>query len=60
MLTLEEITTGLQDRVLKVVSEKTLLSETTLQKIKAGKKTKIHKRIQKTLSDYLQNNNSEG
>lgn len=53
----EEIQEALQDRVLKVVSERTGLSEPTLQKIKAGRTKTPHKSVLRVLSDYLENPN---
>lgn len=52
----EEIQDGLQDRVLKVVAEKTNISERTLQRIKSGKTKKPQNSVLRVLSEYLKNN----
>lgn len=52
----EEIREGLQDRVLKVVAEKTNISERTLQRIKSGKTKKPQNSVLRVLSEYLKNN----
>lgn len=52
----EEIQDGLQDRVLKVVAEKTDISERTLQRIKSGKTKKPQNSVLRVLSEYLKNN----
>lgn len=52
----EEIQKGLQDRVLKVVAEKTNISERTLQRIKSGKTKKPQNSVLRVLSEYLKNN----
>lgn len=49
----EKIRELLEDRVLKVVSEKTNISERTLQRIKAGEPNKPHPTTLKVLGDYL-------
>lgn len=55
----EEIQDGLQDRVLKVVAEKTNISERTLQRIKSGKTKKPQPSILRVLSDYLKNDTNQ-
>lgn len=52
-MTYEEIKEALQDRVLKVVSERTGLSEGTINRIRSGKTKKPHNSVLRVLEDYL-------
>jgi DNA-binding Xre family transcriptional regulator len=53
MLTLEEISTRLQDRNLCRVSEATGINRNTLGQIKSGKLKNVYYSTIQTLSDYL-------
>lgn len=54
MLTLDQIVSGLEDRNLKIVSEKSGVNYLTVTKIANGSQTNPQYRTLKALSDYLE------